>query len=79
MLPLDERERRLLHKAQREREHATVNDVDLANVLFDLTGRVHIRSRGPATPAEVESILGRSPMAHAVLSAIAVARRDHRD
>jgi hypothetical protein len=72
----DERQTRRRAKHQREREAATVHDVDLNNVLFDLNGRVHVRNRGPATPSEIESILERSPQAHDVLTAIAAARRE---
>jgi hypothetical protein len=72
----DERQARRRAKHQREREALTVHDVALANVLFDLSGRVHVRGRGPATPSEIESILERSPQAHDVLTAIAAARRE---
>ena len=51
----DERQARRRAKHQREREAATVHDVDLNNVLFDLSGRVHVRGRGPATPSRLRA------------------------
>ena len=75
MLPLDERERRTVHKAQRAAEVASVNDVALENIIVDLHGRVGVRGRGPATASEVELALNRSPILHSILDAIASARR----
>ena len=74
-LSLAEREDRQRHAAQRAAEVASVDIVPLENITVDLNGRVGVRGRGPATAAEVESALNRSPILHSILDAIASSRR----